>query len=174
MRVCIVSKDFCSLSQNFHHTNRNLTHHHNNNNNMDRFMKNLLANRGDVVIVNDSARVHYSESSGFFSESSAEMEVPKSSKADSRWKCKSQSPCPVTNAKTKDSALNLPPKPKTSLSSPTLTLKSKTEAKKKTAPPPRQLSKEEQDANKAQQIIDLVQSLAFRAATAIIKEKKQR
>ena len=148
---------------------------------MDQYMKILLANRPNVVIVADSARVHFDETQRYLHSdlSSAEMEA-EPSKTDSRWKCKSQSPSIDDNSKAKDIPIEQPAKRRLSRASfPGAMKSSKSKqpsksfrAKKKSATPDTLTSAKEQDAKKAQMIIDLVQSLAFRAATAIHNVKR--
>lgn len=144
-------------------------------------MKNLLANRPNVVIVADSARIHFDETqwslhSGEFS--SAEIEAGKS-KTDCRWKCKSQSPSVDDSTKAKDIPIEKPVKQRLFTKSPTKSSKSQQPSSKSSKPetksstaPDQIPTAEEQDAKKAQMIIGLVQSLAFRAATAV-KNAKQ-
>mmetsp|Transcript_3427 Transcript_3427/g.7813 ORF Transcript_3427/g.7813 Transcript_3427/m.7813 type:complete len:162 (+) Transcript_3427:51-536(+) len=150
---------------------------------MDLYMKDLLANRPNVVIVEDSARMHFDKTQRYLysEQSSAEMEAS-TSKADARWKCKSQSPSIDDNSKTKDIPIEKPPKRRLLRSSFTASTKSSTKGAKKAAKsskaeqklstPNRLPSAEDPDANKAQRIIDLVQSLAFRAATAVQHAKQ--
>ncbi|CAJ1965804.1 unnamed protein product [Cylindrotheca closterium] len=144
---------------------------------MDQYMKNLLANRPNVVIVDDSARMHFDESqrSLYCDLSSAEFEA-EPHKTDSRWKCKSQLPSIDDSTKAKDIPIEKPTKRRTlrpSFSGSSKSSKSKQSSRKKSSPTPATMpSKKEQDAKKAQLIIDLVQSLAFRAVTAIHNVKR--
>lgn len=152
---------------------------------MDQYLKDLLANRPNVaiLIVEDSARIHFdaSQRSLFSDQSFAEMETS-SSKADTRCKCKSQSPSSDDSTKTKDLPLEKPAKrsflrrsfpgsTKPSSRSKKLSMSSK--ATKLSSSPDKIPSAEERDAKKAQRIIDLVQSLAFRAAMAVHNVKRR-
>jgi hypothetical protein len=135
---------------------------------MDLFMRELLVNRNDVVIVSDPAKIpYYASQRGMVVRhaSSSSFDKLVSSKADSRWKCRSDAS--VGNGKKgQDSAL---PEP-----SELGRLRRKSASKKKKKGLSRTVAHDSsiggnamQEKHKAQSIIKLVQSLSLRAVITV-------
>jgi hypothetical protein len=135
---------------------------------MDAFMRELLVNRNDVVIVSDPARItYYASERGMVVclASSSSLDELVSSKADSRWECRSDAS--VGNGKKgQDSAL---PKP-----SEVGRLRRKSASKKENEGFTRTVAHDSsiggnatQEKHKAQSIIKLVRSLSLRAVITV-------
>jgi hypothetical protein len=136
---------------------------------MDVFMRELLMDRNDVVIVSDSAKIPcYASERGMVlvrRASSSSFDKLTSLKADSRWKCRSDASI-GDGEKGQDSAL---PKP-----SEIGRLRRKSVSRKKNKGLSRTVAHDSsigenalQDKHKAQSIIKLVQSLSLRAVITV-------
>jgi hypothetical protein len=135
---------------------------------MDAFMRELLVNRTDVVIVSDPAKIpYYSSERGMVVRraSSSSFDKLVSSKADSRWKCRSDASF-GNGKKGQDSAL---PKP-----SELGRFRRNSASKKKNKGLSRTVAHDSsiggnamQDKHRAQRIIRLVESLALRAVVTV-------
>jgi hypothetical protein len=141
---------------------------------MDAFMRELLVNRNDVVIVSDPARIPYNASERGMvvcRASNSSLDELVSSKADSRWECRSDAS--VGNGKKgQDSAL---PKP-----SEVGRLRGKSASTKENTGSSRTVAHDSsieenatQEKHKAQSIIKLVQSLSLTAAITVRGPKEE-
>lgn len=130
-------------------------------------MKELLLNRGDVVIVSDSAKIpYYSRSNSFRRSYETAFAKVTPSKGDARWQGRC-SPAIVEGRRGRDDAVS---KPFQSQSRRNSASRKRTSGLKPNSSKGYRRSTATsalQDTNKAQSIIQLVQSLAMRAAITV-------